>query len=236
MSFDLSEKEWNAVLAEIIQDPAKAWNDHASALGACARFRDATVRSLAEKGEAKTLEQVLAREKPPADVLAAALLSAVNNGHVDCCKALLLFGASANPLLIENGADANSLNKDTKTPLQTLFGRIARKSYMPNKYEADKYCNVLKVLINAGVVANILIIIYLIGSVVMMLNLLIAMMSTSYEKVYESSKSARNVARAETLLRMEQLLPSRLRVAFLTQCGGYLNRATSINNTVLRVS
>ncbi|DBA01726.1 TPA: LOW QUALITY PROTEIN: hypothetical protein N0F65_010136 [Lagenidium giganteum] len=63
-----------------------------------------------------------------------------------------------------------------------------------------------------AVVANVLVLCYLVGAMVMLMNLLIAMMSTSYQQVLDSAKVARRIARAEIILRMEGLLPHRARV------------------------
>ncbi|DAZ98072.1 TPA: hypothetical protein N0F65_001947 [Lagenidium giganteum] len=64
-----------------------------------------------------------------------------------------------------------------------------------------------------AVISSFLVVLYLLGAMVMLLNLLIAMMSTSYQQVLDSAKVARSIARAETILRMENLLPHRVRVA-----------------------
>ncbi|DAZ92776.1 TPA: hypothetical protein N0F65_012453 [Lagenidium giganteum] len=62
-----------------------------------------------------------------------------------------------------------------------------------------------------AVVGNGLVLLYLVGAMVMLLNLLIAMMSTSYEQVADSARTARSLARAELVLRMENLLPQSIR-------------------------
>ncbi|DBA01715.1 TPA: hypothetical protein N0F65_010125 [Lagenidium giganteum] len=62
-----------------------------------------------------------------------------------------------------------------------------------------------------AVVANTLVLLYLVGAMVMLMNLLIAMMSTSYQEVLDVAKVARSIARAEMILRMESVLPDRIR-------------------------
>ncbi|DAZ97159.1 TPA: hypothetical protein N0F65_004773 [Lagenidium giganteum] len=54
-----------------------------------------------------------------------------------------------------------------------------------------------------AIVGNTLVVVYLVGAMVMLLNLLIAMMSTTYQQVLDSAKTARSIARAETIMRME---------------------------------
>ncbi|DBA01770.1 TPA: hypothetical protein N0F65_010180 [Lagenidium giganteum] len=68
-----------------------------------------------------------------------------------------------------------------------------------------------------AVVANVLVLLYLVGAMVMLMNLLIAMMSTSYQEVLDSAKAARSIARAETILRMESLLPQAVRKYYFTK-------------------
>ncbi|DBA01725.1 TPA: hypothetical protein N0F65_010135 [Lagenidium giganteum] len=62
-----------------------------------------------------------------------------------------------------------------------------------------------------AVVANTLVLLYLVGAMVMLMNLLIAMMSTSYQEVLDVAKVARSIARAEMILRMESVLPQGVR-------------------------
>ncbi|DAZ98637.1 TPA: hypothetical protein N0F65_000832 [Lagenidium giganteum] len=70
-----------------------------------------------------------------------------------------------------------------------------------------------------AVVANALVLLYLVGAMVMLMNLLIAMMSTSYEKVMDSAMVERTIGRAEAIVRMESLLPHRVRtVIFEHSC------------------
>ncbi|DAZ97915.1 TPA: hypothetical protein N0F65_007256 [Lagenidium giganteum] len=69
-----------------------------------------------------------------------------------------------------------------------------------------------------ALVASILVLMYLIGAMVMLMNLLIAMMSTSYQQVVDGAKVARSIGRAEIILRMESLLPQHIREHMFKCC------------------
>ncbi|KAJ0405491.1 hypothetical protein ATCC90586_000154 [Pythium insidiosum] len=148
------------------------------------------------------------RMLPLTDLLVAMMSEMVR----DVVKFLLLyavfqFGFSGAFFLLFQGSETRRYSSYGRAFMSTafmLFGDFDAELFLLPR---DDHA------LDTVVIANALLLLYLVGAVVMLLNLLIAMMSTTYEQVQESAKSARNRTRTDAMLRMESLLPLRQRIA-----------------------
>lgn len=112
---------------------------------------------------------------------------------------IFLLGFSGALYLVLHGSDGYGNVVDTFiTVLLMLFGNLTYDPY--NKAAGWKWA-----------VANLLLLVYLICVVIMLLNVLIAMMSTSFSEIKEAAEEQYWLQKSEIILRIERSLPRSVR-------------------------
>ncbi|KAM4589284.1 transient receptor potential cation channel subfamily V member 1-like isoform 1-T1 [Fundulus diaphanus] len=144
--------------------------------------------------------------------------------HFLCVYIVLLFGFSAAICtLIDDSADANTKQSNATVPRGRSFDVETFKCKKPN-YDDIRFTTLelLKFTIGMGdleftdhvqykEVFYILLICYIVLTYILMLNMLIALMGSTVQRISEQSETIWNLQRAFTILDMERTLPRWLR-------------------------